>query len=188
MDTLERQALLCASLLTVSATAQAADAFAAAGAKATLTVDYVYESSGSTRSEGLYDPHEWRVKRSATLVTDLAAQPATASPTMQLLDAAQTAQLKTMGDKSQAMATKMAPMMAGAEAITAKCGEDEGCISREAQKMGAAMQGTPQMATAMSAKKEAQEAFAPGAPRYQAWRGTAQKTSYLIDETAPAPL
>ena len=184
MTCLAPRTLLCVGLALGGATAQAADAFAPAGAKATLTVEYLYESSGSKRSEGMYDPHEWRVKRGVTLVTDLAAHPATASPTMQPLDAAQTAQLKTMADKSQAINVKMAPMMASAEAIMAKCGEDEGCITREAQKMGAAMQGTPQMATAMSARKEAQEAFAPGAPRYQAWRGTAQKTSYLVDETA----
>ena len=33
------------------------------------------ESAGQKRSEGLYDPYEWRVKRSvSTLVADLAAQ------------------------------------------------------------------------------------------------------------------
>ena len=37
--------------------AYAADAFAPAGAKATLSVDYVYESAGKTRSEGMYDPY-----------------------------------------------------------------------------------------------------------------------------------
>jgi hypothetical protein len=49
--------------------------------------------------------------------------------------------------------------------------------------MGAAMQGTPEMAAAMNAKKDAQELSKPDALRYQAWRPTAQKGSYLIDET-----
>lgn len=184
MTRLAPRTLLCICLALIAATAQAADALAPAGAKGTLTVEYLYESAGSKRSEGMYDPHAWRVKRNVTIVTELAAHPATALPSMQPLDAANTAQLNTMADKTEAMSKKMAPMMASAEAIMAKCGEDEGCITREAQKMGVAMQGTPQMATALSAKKEAQEAFAPGAPRYQAWRGTAQKSSYLIEETA----
>lgn len=173
-------AALC--LAGLGAAAWAADAWASAGAKATLSVDYLYESAGQKRSEGMYDPYQWRVKRSVSLVADLAAQAPTPMPTLQALDAAQTAQLKSMGDKSQAVATKMAPMMADAEKIMAKCGEDEACLTREAQKMGAAMQGTPQMAAAMSAKKDAQE-LTPGAPRYQAWRATAQRGSYRIDES-----
>lgn len=49
--------------------------------------------------------------------------------------------------------------------------------------MGAAMQGSPAMDAAMRTKKEAQALAKPGAPRYQAWRPTAQKGTYLIDET-----
>jgi ribosome-binding ATPase YchF (GTP1/OBG family) len=146
-------------------------------------VDYAYESAGQKRSEGLYDPYEWHVKRSVTLVAELAAQAPTAMPTLQALDAAQTAQLKSLGDKSQAVATKMAPMMADVEKMMAKCGEDEACLTRETQKMGAAMRGTPQMATAMSAKQDAREFATAGTPRYQAWRATAQKGSFRIDET-----
>jgi hypothetical protein len=163
--------------------AHAADAFAPAGAKATLTVDYVYESAGKKRSEGMYDPYEWRVKRSANLVADLAAQPATAMPTLQAMDASQMAELKGQSSKAQSVATQMAPMMADVQKIMARCGDDEACITRETQKMGAAMQGTPAMAAANSAKKDAQALARPGALRYQAWRPTAQKGSYLIDET-----
>lgn len=170
--------------LAVMTTASFADnAFAPAGAKATLSVDYVYESAGNKRSEGMYDPYEWRVKRSANLVAELAAQPATAMPTLQAIDASQMAELEGKSDKAQSVATQMAPMMANAEEIIAKCGDDEACITREAQKMGAAMQGTPEMAAAMGAKKDIQELANPGAPRYQAWRPTAQTGSYLIDET-----
>jgi hypothetical protein len=167
----------------VTAAAYAADAFAPAGAKATLSVDYVYESAGKKSSEGMYDPYEWRVKRSANLVAELAAQPVTAMPTVQAIDASQKAELKGKSDKAQSVATQMAPMTADVQKIMAKCGEDEACITREVQKMGEAMQGTPEMAAAMKAKKDAQELGKPGAPRYQAWRPTAQKGSYLIDET-----
>ena len=160
-------------LAATCATSQAADAFAPVGAKATISVDYVYESGGKKSSEGMYDPYQWRVKRSANLVAELAAQAATAMPTVQAIDAAQTAELKGKSAKAKAAATKMAPMTADVEKIMAKCGDNEACITREAQKMGAALQGTPEMATAMSAKKDMQELSKPGAPRYQAWRPTA---------------
>lgn len=167
----------------VTTATYAADAFAPAGAKATLSVDYLYESAGKKRSEGMYDPYEWRVKRSANLVVALAAQPATAMPTVQPIDASQTAALKNKSDKAQSVATQMAPAMADVQKMMAKCGEDEACLTRETQKMGAEMRGTPKMEAAMNAKKEAQALTKPDALRYQAWRPTAQTGSYLIDET-----
>ena len=183
LTTLGHAMRFVSAALLMTPAAHAADAFAPAGAKATLSVDYVYESAGKKSSEGMYDPYEWRVERSANLVAELAAQPTTAMPTVQAIDASQMAELKGKSQKAESVATQMAPMMADAEKIMAKCGEDEACITREAQKLGAAMQGTPQMEAAMSAKKDAQELATPGAPRYQAWRPTAQKGSYLIDET-----
>jgi hypothetical protein len=177
-------ATLVMTLAVMTTPAHAADTFAPVGAKATLTVDYVYESAGKKSSEGMYDPYEWNVKRSATLVADLAAQGTTAMPTLQAIDAAQTAALKGKSDKAQAIATQMAPMMADVQKIMAKCGEDEACITRETQKMGAAMSGTPRMDTAMKAKKDAEQLGKPDAPRYQAWQPTAQRGSYSIDETA----
>jgi hypothetical protein len=173
---------VAAVLAATCAASHAADVFVPAGAKATLSVDYLYESAGKKRSEGMYDPYEWRVKRSANLVAELAAQPATAMPTVQAIDASQMAALQGKSDKAQAVATQMAPMMDDVQKIMARCGENEACISREVQKMGMAMQGTPQMDAAMNAKKDAQSLMQPDAPRYQAWRPTAQKGSYLIDE------
>jgi hypothetical protein len=172
--------------------AHAADAFAPLGAKATLTVEYVYESTGKKRSEGMYDPHEWRVKRTVNLAADLAAQPVSALPTLQAVDASQMAALKDKTKKAQAVHTQMEPMMADVQKIMAKCGEDEACLTRESQKMGEAMRGTPKMDAAMKAKKDMQALGTPDAPRYQAWHATAQRGSYLIDETAhvsiPDPL
>lgn len=177
-------AALIVALAAMTTAAHATEPFAPAGSKATLSVDYVYESAGKKSSEGMYDPYEWRVKRSVSLVVDLTAKATTAMPTVQAIDAAQTAELKSMSDKAQAVATQMEPMMADAEKIMAKCGDDEDCITREAMKMGAALQGTPQMDAAMKAKKDAEQLAKPGAPRYQAWRPTLQKGSYSIDETA----
>lgn len=174
--------LLTLVLAAACGTASAAEPFAPPGARARLSVEYLYESSGKKHSEGLYDPYEWRVERLASLTAELAAQAPTAMPTVQAIDAAQLAQLSAKPAKARAVADKMAPMMAGAEAIMAKCGDNEACIAREAQKMGAAMQGTPQMDVALSAKRDMQELGQPGAPRYQAWRATAQRGTYSIDE------
>jgi hypothetical protein len=181
---MKTRALYVAGVLSaVFAPAHGADVIVPAGAKATLSVDYMYESAGRKKSEGMYDPYEWRVKRNASLTAELAAQPATAMPTVQAIDASQMASLQGKSDKAQAAATKMAPMMADAQAIMAKCGDNEACITREAQKMGAAMQGTPQMEAAMSAKKDMQDLSKQDALRYQAWRPTSQAGTYLIDET-----
>jgi hypothetical protein len=158
----------------------AADVFVPPGAKATLSVDYIYESAGKKRSEGMYDPYEWRVKRTMSLTAELAAQPATAMPTVQAIDASQMAALAGKADKAQAVATQMAPMMADAQKIMALCGENEACITREAQKMGAAMQGTSKVA---DARKSVDGMSRQDGPRYQAWRPTAQRGTYVIDET-----
>jgi len=124
------------TLALLPAAIHAADAFAPAGAKAMLSVDYIYESAGKKSSEGMYDPHEWNVKRSASLVANLGAQAATEIPTLQPIDAAQTAELeKKTAKAAQSAATQMAPMMADAEKIMARCGDDEACITREVQKM-----------------------------------------------------
>ncbi|MEO8656277.1 MAG: hypothetical protein ABI409_19300 [Ramlibacter sp.] len=171
------------ALAAACSVSHAADAFAPPGAKATLSVDFVYESAGKKRSEGMYDPYEWRARRSMNLAADLVAQPATAMPTVQAIDAAQMAELQRKSDKAQAISGQMAPLAAEAQKAIAKCGNDEACMTREAMKMAAAMQGTPQMAAAMNAKKDAQELGKPGAMRYQAWRPTAQRGTYNIDES-----
>ena len=184
MNALFRSAPLFAALLCATTAAHAGEAFAPPGSKATLTVDYVYESVGKRSSEGMYEPHEWRARRSVNLVADMVAFPAASTPQLQALDASQAAQLKSMGDKGQAAAAHMAPMVENAQAAMDKCGDDDACFAREAQKMTTAMMGTPQGATAMRAGKEVQALAQPGAPRYQAWRATAQKGRYAIDETA----
>jgi hypothetical protein len=174
------------SLLGVAAACIAAHAadFAPPGARAVVSVDYVYESAGRKSSNGMYDPYEWKVRRTVSMVADLAAQPPTAMPTVQQIDSAQMAQLQGKSAKAQAVASQMAPLTADIHKIMAKCGEDEACISREAQKMGTAMANDPQkMAAAANARKGAQELSRQDAPRYQAWRATAQRGTYAIDET-----
>lgn len=174
-------ALVCAACLPVVA----AEAFAPAGAKALLSVDYAYTSNGRKSSQGMYDPYEWRVKRNLSLEAQLAAKAPTAMPTVQVMDGAQIAQLEGKQAKAQSMATQMAPMQVDIQKIMARCGDNEDCISREVQKMGAAMAQDPKQMAAMNAvKKDAQSFASPDGVRYQAWRPTSQKGTYLIDERA----
>jgi hypothetical protein len=160
----------------------AADAFAPTGAKGSLTVDYLYESTGKKSSEGMYDPYTWRVKREFHLATTVVAQAGTALPSMQALDATQTTALQNKQAKAQSAATQMAPMVGDIEKIMAKCGGDEACITSAVQKYG--MQGGPAINAAMGAQKDVSEVSKQGNPRYQRWQSTAQSGSYLIDETA----
>jgi hypothetical protein len=174
--------VVCCLLFSMAGTARAAD-FAPAGAKAVLTVDYLYASSGSQKSHGTYDPYEWRVKRNLSLEAQLAAQPPTAMPTLQPIDGQQAAKLQGQAAKMQGVNAQMAPMMADIQKVMAKCGENEACISREVQKMGDAMASDPKRVAAMNAAgKEVQGLAQPGSMRYQAWRPTAQKGTYAIDE------
>ena len=162
---------------------QAAEPFAPAGAKAVLTVDYLYASNGRKSSQGMYDPYEWRVKRNLSMEAQLAAQPPTAMPTVQAIDSSNMAKLQGQATKIQGVTAQMGSMQGDIQKIMARCGENEECISREVQKMGAAMAQDPkQMAAMNAAKKDAQALAGPGVMRYQAWRPTAQKGTYAIEE------
>ncbi len=171
---------IAVGLSLAAATALAADSFAPVGAKPTLSVEYIYESAGKKQDK--YDLHEWKVSRTASAVSELVAQAPQPLPSMQKPDAQQMADLNAKRAKGQSAAAKMAPMMDSVEKIMAKCGDDEACITRETQKLGFGMAGTPQMDQAMSARADIEAAGKQGAPRYQAWQATTLKGRYAIDE------
>jgi hypothetical protein len=160
--------------------AMAAD-FAPKGAKAQLTVEYLYESAG--RQADKVDSRDWRVRRGLKLSADLVAKAPAALSQVNAPDSQQMARIGQQQAQAQKMATQMAPMMAGAEQILARCGEDEKCIEREAMKMGAAMSGTRQLAETQKLGRETAAVMQPGALRYQLWQATAQQGSYEIDES-----
>jgi hypothetical protein len=174
-------AVIATGLALAAAGASAADSFAPTGAKATLSVEFVYESAGKKQDK--YDLHEWKVSRTISAAAELVAQAPQPLPAMHKPDAQQMADLGAKQAKGQAAAAKMAPLMDSVEKIMAKCGDNEACITRETQKLGFGMAGTPQMDTAMSAVADIEAASKPGAPRYQVWRATTLKGSYAIDET-----
>jgi hypothetical protein len=161
--------------------AGAAD-FAPKGAKAVLTAEYVYTSSG--RRADKYDSHEWQVRRSVAMRSELVAGAPTPLASLQPPDAQQIATIERQKVQAEKASRQMAPMMAGAEAIVAKCGEDEKCLEREAMKMGAAMAGTKQLDDTLKTGRETAAVMQPGAPRYQAWQATSLSGSYQIEESA----
>ncbi len=171
--------LLSASL--VAAPAVAAD-FAPVGAKATLSVDYLYESSG--RKADKYDSHEWKVRRSVGMTADLAAAKPASLSSVQGPDAAQGAKIDKQRAQAEKMSTQMAPTMAAVEKIMAKCGEDEACIERETMKLGFGMSGTRQTEEALKTGRETTEMMKPDSLRYQLWKPTALKGTYEIEESA----
>lgn len=171
-------AIFVAALTALAAEAQG-DVLAAKGAKGTLEVEYVFESSGKKADQN--DSREWRVKRSLKLSADLAAQAPQPYSTLQDMTAGEKTDLKKKQAATQSAQQKMAPTSAAIEKIMAKCGEDEACISREVQALGFSMQGDPAIE---SAKKDAAVATRQGAATYQTWRPTLQKGTYTIDESA----
>lgn len=177
-----RFALLAVGIAVCGSAAGAADAFAPAGTKATLTVDYRYESAGKQRSEGQYDPYEWKVRRNAQLVAQLSAGAPKPLPAVHTIETAQIENMKSKAAKAEAIGTRMAPSMDAAMKIAEKCGDNDACMEREAMKLGAEMRGNGQMAALQGHAKALDEVTRPGAPRYQAWNGVSQSGSYDIDE------
>lgn len=171
--------ILCAVL--AAGSALAAD-FAPVGARATLTAEYSYESAG--RKADKYVSHEWKVLRSVSMSTELAAGKPASLSQVQAPDAAQTAKIDKQRAQAEKLSTQMAPTMAAVEKIMARCGEDEACIERETMKLGFGMSGSQQTEAQLQTGRETTKLMAKDADRYQIWKATALKGSYQIEESA----
>jgi hypothetical protein len=158
--------------------------FAPVGAKATLSVTYRFESAGSVKGspDGVYQLREWRVARSAQVVAELDAKKPQPLSTMQAPEAGQMAKLQQQQAQAQKASKQMAPLMADAQAVVARCGDDEKCIEREVMKMGAGLAGTQQLDDTLKTGRETAAVMQPGADRYQRWQGRTQKVDYALDE------
>lgn len=173
---------LCAAAALLCVTARAAD-FAPAGAKATLSVEYRYESTGKlgpSRDKSLVS-HDWRTRRVVEMSAELVASKPLPFPSLQAADAATLARTQQQGAQAQKASGQMAPMMAGAEAIMARCGDDEKCIEREVMKMGAGMASTPQLDATLKTGRDTAAALQAGGDRYQAWRAVSEMGRYSIE-------
>ena len=178
---MKRTALFATALTILAAAATRADNFAAKGAKATLTVEYVYASNGKTQDRN--DSHQWSVTRTVKLSADLIAQTPQPLPTMHEMEAGQKADLKNKQEKAQSAQEKMAPVQADIQKIMAKCGEDEACLEREIQKYGMSNADSAKMDTARSADKDIAVATNQGPARYQLWTAASQRGTYSIEES-----
>lgn len=187
---MKREFMFLVLLTAASVGAPRAQDFAPAGAKATLSVEYRYESKGQAvgSRSAKYELHEWRTLRTVDMTAELAAAKPLPMPSLQAPDGAATASTQRQNAQAQTQAqraaTQMAPMMAGAEAIGARCGNDEKCIEREVMKLGAGMSGTAQVDSARAVGRETVAAIQPDANRYQAWRAVSQKGRYAIEGSA----
>ncbi len=156
--------------------------FAPAGTKATLSVEYIYESAGKRSSEGMYDPYQWQVKRTVNITADLVSKAPAPNGGLKPPDAEEIAQLKGKAEKTKAISKKLAPTITSMEQISEKCGDNENCLMAEAMKLNAGMQANGQMDTLAKTRGDIDELSKPGAIRYQNWIAAGQKGSYSIKE------
>jgi hypothetical protein len=82
------RAWLSLALAGAGTTGLAADPFVPAGSKATLTVDYVFESAATQGGSTPAKPHTWRVRRNASISNILVAQAGLPLASLQNNDAA----------------------------------------------------------------------------------------------------
>jgi hypothetical protein len=168
--------------LGVAILAPSALAQGASPEKSIATIKATFEVTGG----GTFVPGDgslkrvWSVKDTYVVTAETVAQKAGGWPAMHAKDAA----LQKSDDDRQAAANKaatnMAPMMAQAEAIMQKCGDDEDCMMRESMKMA---QGMDKSAVASARKDvEAVTSNLPGA-RYQLFQFGAQTGTFTVAET-----
>lgn len=171
-------------LAAAAGAAHAAD-FAPVGAKATLSVEYRFVAKGqdAPSRDKVYLVREWNVTHSVDVVAVLLATKPQPLPGLHTMEAQQQARLQQQQAQVQKHAAQMAPMMAGVQAILAKCGEDEKCIERETMKMGAGLSGTQQLDDTLKSGRETAAALKPGADRYQRWQGQSQQGRFELAQS-----
>ncbi len=174
---------LSAALMLSGAPVLAGESFAPADAKATLTVEYVYESSGATKSPGA--AHRWERRRVTRIAADVVALPAGPLPSLHATSAAQSADMERRAKVGEKLAVDAAPGaavgMAAMEQAMKRCGDDEDCVVKAMMKSGALTD--PRVKQASTAAVAAGRELKPMAPRYQNWAAKAQSGSYEIAET-----
>jgi hypothetical protein len=148
------------------------------GAKATLTVEYVYTAIGAKKDK--YDPREWKVSRAVSVTAQFVADEPQAMAQLRAPEAAQMADLKAKQATAVSAAKKMEPTMNDMLKIVEKCGDtNEACIEKEIEAYGNAMQITPEL---KSAGKDIDKLGETRGPRYQLWKQVSQQGTYSLDE------
>lgn len=170
-------------LVSAAAIAMAPSAFAQATASkdkaaSTLTVVYEFTGSGVEKPKSNEKHVNWDIKDRYELKTNMTAKKPSGFGSFHKLDAAGQVREADRQKNAELAAKDMAPMMAGAEQIMAKCGDDEQCLMRELMKLAQGMDP----AKAASAKSKVAAASVMPADRYQLFELSTATGTYSIDE------
>ena len=171
-----------------------AELLAPRGTKATLTVEYVFASSGKhiTGSKEAIDI--WNVRRVVSMTAQYAAEAPQAFGALHQDDGKQKADMAAMQAKTTSAHKKLEPMQNDMMAIAAKCGmsmegpdvsaaeekAQEACMEKAVANYGNNMEMTPEIKSA-GADIAAVNKMA-SATRFQLWQSTSQNGTYSIDE------
>lgn len=152
-------------------------------AKTTGTLDVTYEFTAAGKRGPSQDQvlvsKVWNVKRTLTMTVRLAADVPSGFPQLAKLTGARATREKDRQAATVKAGKDAAPMMASAEAILKKCGEDEACLALEAMKMGAAMNPNEMAAV----KKSVDAAATMPDATFQVWRGRGSSATFTASES-----
>ena len=171
------------SITAIALAALAASGLASAqsvkpGTKGTLKVTYEYVSTGQKKDQ--FQSRQWRVKRTAEITAQLAAEKPMMLSAYRPMEAEQAATEDNRLKRATSAAKKMEPTMEEAMKIVEKCGDDDACVEKAIVAFGTTHQLTEEEKSARGDIEEASKIKDPN--RYQIWKGLSQKGTYLVDE------
>jgi hypothetical protein len=181
-------------LVTLAASAHA-ELLVPKGAKALLTVEYVFASSGKYTTPAKEQIDIWNVKRNVTMTAQYAADPPQAVAVLHQGDPKQKVEMAAMQKNVASAHKKLEPMQNDMMALAAKCGismdgadvsaaeekAQEACMEKAVANYGNNMEMTPEIKSAGADIAAVQKTMS--GTRFQLWRSTSQSGTYLIDET-----
>ncbi|MDQ7247204.1 hypothetical protein [Dongia sedimenti] len=171
--------ILCGLAVALLASAPAsADPFSPAKSKATLTVTYTLKGGGTDRPESHEREVIWSVDEHYEITATMVAEKPSGFGSFHKPDAAEQAGMAQRQAAAEAGAQNMQSMMEMAQAIMAKCGEDEACIQQETIKMS--QQIDPNDPKLKATKQNIETASAMPGDRYQVFSAGPQTGTYTI--------
>jgi hypothetical protein len=183
------------ALLVVCAVSAHAEVLVPKGAKGTLTVEYVFTSSGKYTTGKREAIDTWSVKRNVTMTAQYVADAPQAVSVLHQDDSKQKAEMAAMQAKTASAQKKLEPMQNDMMAIAAACGitmdgpdvsaaeekAQEACVEKAVTNYGNNMQMTPEIKSAGADIAAVQKTLS--GTRFQLWQSTSQSGTYSIDET-----
>lgn len=183
------------ALMAVYAVSAQAEVLVPKGAKGTLTVDYVFTSSGKYTTPSKEQIDVWNVKRNVTMTTQYVADLPQAVAVLHREDPKQKAEMAGLRADTVSAHKKLEPMQNDMMAIAAACGitmdgpsvsaaeekAQEACVEKAVTNYGNNMQMTPEIKSAGADIAATQKTMS--GTRFQLWQSTSQSGTYSIDET-----